>query len=241
MTGHYGQGAFNTDDIARACVVYLRDWQQNHTAASGRKAYQLLRGLTYLQTISGPNAGNPLLWMQSDGALTPSATPPDSPDPSDSGPSYWLARSIWALGEGYAAFRSSDRKFATFLRNRLDLAVSALRRQVLVKYGDWEVSDGRRVPGWLINGAADASSRLCSDSPRTSTLAAGQPRVRHWPSSPKASPLCQPGTRKPGRTERSCRPPTVGPVGMPGPRRCRPRWLSRPPHSAGQPSRQRHC
>jgi hypothetical protein len=157
-TGHYGQGAFNTDDIARACVVYVRDWQQNRTTASRRKAYQLLRGLTYLQTISGSHAGNPLLWMQSDGTLTPSATPPDNPDPSDSGPSYWLARSIWALGEGYAAFRSSDRKFATFLRTRLDLAVSALQRQVLVRYGDWEVSDGKRVPGWLIYGAADASS-----------------------------------------------------------------------------------
>lgn len=158
VTGHYGQGAFNTDDIARACVVYVRDWQQNHTVASRRTAYQLLRGLSYLQTISGPHAGNPLLWMQSDGTLTPSATPPDNPDPSDSGPSYWLARTIWALGEGYAAFRSSDRKFAAFLRGRLDLAVSALRRQVLVKYGDWDVSDGKRVPGWLINGAADASS-----------------------------------------------------------------------------------
>ena len=45
--------------------------------------------------------------MQPDGTLNPSPTPVELPDPSDSGESYWLARTIWALGEGYAAFRDS--------------------------------------------------------------------------------------------------------------------------------------
>ena len=100
----WGQGAFNADDVARAAVVYLRHWQQTGDAASREHAYQLLRGLTYLQTATGPNAGNVVLWMQPDGTLNPSADPPELPDPSDSGPSYWLARTIWALGEGYVAF-----------------------------------------------------------------------------------------------------------------------------------------
>ena len=47
-----------------------------------------------------------------------------APDPSDSGPSYWLARTIWALGEAYPAFRDSDPAFAGFLRDRLDLALA---------------------------------------------------------------------------------------------------------------------
>ncbi|MEV0289829.1 hypothetical protein AB0H36_37355 [Kribbella sp. NPDC050820] len=147
VTDTYSQGAFNADDISRAAVVYLR---------SGRLdvARDLLRGLTYLQS---PN-GNVVLWMQPDGTLNPSAEPVELPDPSDSGPSYWLARTVWALGEGYAAFRRVDRGFAEFLRDRLELALAALVRQVLVRYGEWHIVDGRRVPAWLIVNGADATS-----------------------------------------------------------------------------------
>ena len=123
----YGQGAYDADDISRAAVVYLQHWVQFGDQHSRDEAYQLLRGLTYLQTASGPNAGNVVLWMQPDGSLNPTPTPADSPNPSDSGASYWLARTIWALGEGYADFRGTDPAFAAFLRQRLDLALQALQ------------------------------------------------------------------------------------------------------------------
>jgi hypothetical protein len=158
VTDTYGQGAFNADDVSRAAVVYLRHYRRHGDAHSRRAAYGLLRGLTYLQTATGPNAGNVVLWMQPDGTLNPSAEPVELPDPSDSGPSYWLARTVWALGEGYAAFRTADPGFAAFLRERLELAVTALERQVLVRYGRWNVVDGRRVPAWLIVAGADATS-----------------------------------------------------------------------------------
>lgn len=157
-TDTWGQGAFNADDISRAAVVYLRHWRQVGDAHSRGRARQLLRGLTYLQTIDGPNRGNVVLWMQPDGTLTRSADPPDSPDPSDSGASYWLARTIWALGEGYEAFRDHDPAFAAFLRGRLDLAIAAVERQVLVRHGERRTVDGLRWPDWLIADGADASS-----------------------------------------------------------------------------------
>jgi hypothetical protein len=157
-TGDWGQGAFNADDVSRAAVVYLRHWQQTGADASRDTAYELLRSLTYLQTSAGPNAGNVVLWMQPDGELNPSAEPVELPDPSDSGPSYWLARTIWALGEGYAAFEDADATFAAFLQSRLELAVEAVNRQVLDQYGTWAVADGQRVPAWLIVDGADASA-----------------------------------------------------------------------------------
>jgi hypothetical protein len=156
--GYYAQGAFDADDISRAAVVYLRDWKQNHTASSKTTAYELLRSLTYLQTSSGPNAGNVVLWQQSDGTLNPSAIPVEQPDPSDSAESFWLARTVWALGEGYAAFASTDRAFASFLQQRLDLAVGALERQSLAKYGSIVQANGVPVPAWLIVGSASATS-----------------------------------------------------------------------------------
>ncbi len=162
-TKTYGQGAYDADDIARAAVVYLRHWRQSGDAASRDHARELLRGLTYLQTATGPGAGNVVLWMQPDGRLQPSATPADTPDPSDSGASYWLARTIWALGEGHADFSAptatpADRAFARFLAAREDLAVRALGRETLNRYPrDVEV-DGRARPAWLVTGGADASA-----------------------------------------------------------------------------------
>lgn len=157
-TGHWSQGAYNADDVSRAAVVYLRHWQQTGSAASREHAYELLRSLAYLQTSSGPNAGNVVLWIQPDGVLNPSAEPVELPDPSDSGPSYWLARTIWAFGEGYAAFAGVDAEFAAFLQERLGLAVDAVERQVLTRYGEYTVADGLRVPSWLIVDGADATA-----------------------------------------------------------------------------------
>lgn len=157
-TGYWGQGAYNADDIARAAVVYLRHWTLTDDEASRQKAYELLRSIAYLQTTDGPNAGNVVLWMQPDGTLNPSAEPVELPDPSDSGPSYWLARTVWALGEGYAAFEDVDPDFAAFLEDRLALSLGAVERQELVDYGEWAQSDGMRVPAWLIVDGADASA-----------------------------------------------------------------------------------
>jgi hypothetical protein len=95
--------------------------------------------------------------MQPDGTLNPSALPPESPDPSDSADSYWLARTLWALGEGYAAFRHADRRFAAFLRDRFTLALAAVERQPLSRYGQWLNIDGTPVPAWLIAQGADAT------------------------------------------------------------------------------------
>ncbi|GAA2155251.1 hypothetical protein GCM10009844_42080 [Nocardioides koreensis] len=157
-TDTWGQGAYNADDISRAAVVYLRHWQATGSDSSRHAAYEMLRGLTYLQTTSGPNAGNVVLWMQPDGTLNPSAEPKEQPDPSDSDASYWLARTIWALGEGYAAFETSDPAFAGFLRDRLELAIAAVDRQVLDRYGDHLDIDGQPAPAWLIADGADASA-----------------------------------------------------------------------------------
>jgi hypothetical protein len=159
---NWKQGAFNADDVSRAAVVYLRHWQLTGSETSKHKAYEMLRGLAYFQTVDGPNAGNVVLWMQPDGTLNPVADPPELPSPSDSGESYWLARTTWALGEGYAAFHGAhadgDQEFASFLKDRLDLAVGALQRQPLSRYGTYRQIDGTQVPAWLVVDGADATA-----------------------------------------------------------------------------------
>ena len=225
----YGQGAYDADDISRAAVVYLRHWVQFGDQHSRGEAYQLLRGLTYLQTASGPNAGNVVLWMQPDGSLNPTPTPADSPNPSDSGASYWLARTVWALGEGYADFRGTDPAFAAFLKQRLDLAIGALDREVLSSYGQYQLSNGLRVPAWLITGNADATSEAVLGL-AAYVQAGGSTAARSaLAQSPTASPPWVPAPRAPGHTGQSCPRRHRARSGIPGPRRCPPPWPAPPP------------
>jgi hypothetical protein len=158
VTGYWTQGAYNADDIARAAIVFLRDWKATGDAQTADEARDVLRSLAFLQTTAGPNAGRVVLWQQEDGTLNPSAIPVELPDPSDSAESYWLARSVWAFGEGYAAFRDVDADFAAFLLARLHLCLDALGRESLSRAGQWVKSDGRKLPAWLIAGGADATA-----------------------------------------------------------------------------------
>jgi hypothetical protein len=177
-TGYWGQGAYNSDDVARAAVVYLRDWKQTGSESSRDSAYELLRSVAYLQTSTGPNAGNVVLWMQPDGSLNPSPEPVELPDPSDSGDSYWLARSLWAFGEGYAAFAADDPEFAAFLQQRLQLGVAALERDPLSRYGQFVDADGAQVPAWLIVDGADASAEAVLGLAAYSAAAPGDAAAR---------------------------------------------------------------
>ena len=145
--------------------------------------------------------------MQPDGTLNPSPTPTEEPDPSDSGPSYWLARTIWALGEGYAAFRGADPAFAGFLRERLELSLDALDRQVLdPRYGTFQTVDGLRLPAWLI---VDGRRRLLRGGLRPGRLRPGR-RVgarpgstcAGWPTGVARMPLGD--VRATGRTGPCC-------------------------------------
>lgn len=141
-TGRWSQGAFNADDISRAAIVFLRAHTAFGDEADLATARELLRTLTYLQVDSGQFAGNVVLWMQPDGTLNRSAIPVELPDPSDSDEAYWLARTVWALGEGIAVFAEVDADFAAFLIERLHLALTALERASLGRYGQWETADG---------------------------------------------------------------------------------------------------
>ncbi len=158
VTGHWSQGAYNTDDITRTAVVYLRHLNLTGNMESSRKAKSLLRSVMYMQTTEGPNAGNSVLWQQPDGQLNPSAEPVELPDPSDSGESYWVARTLWALGEGYATYKDSDPAFAAFIKDRLHLSLQALNRESLSHYGEWSQADGVSVPAWLIADGADSTA-----------------------------------------------------------------------------------
>ena len=84
-------------------------------------------------------------------------------DPSDSdGSSYWVARTIWALGEGTPRSPPPAAKTPTrlrrFLRERLELSIGAVTGTCSTPTARLVSVDGRPTPSWLIADGADASA-----------------------------------------------------------------------------------
>ncbi|MHB0856847.1 MAG: hypothetical protein ACYC5M_04680 [Anaerolineae bacterium] len=158
-TDTWGQGAYNLDDVARVAVVYLTHYRYYGEEQSLEMAYGALRHVMYMQTLTGENAGNFVIWMQPDGTLNLTPTPPDDPNPADAGFSWWAARAMWAMAEGYDVFREELPEFAEALQQRMELAMEALDRQVIEpNYGQYIDLHGVQVPAWFIGDGADASS-----------------------------------------------------------------------------------
>ena len=178
----------------------------------------MLRGLTYLQTASGPNAGNVVLWMQPDGTLNPSAEPVELPDPSDSDASYWVARTIWALGEGYAAFENV-RPRVRELPPRPARAVDRRGRPA----GPRPVRRAPRHRRPAGPGVADRQRRRRVGRGRPRALGvrrrrAAPPRPARvaGPAQPRASRSCAAATPATGRWARSVPGPSPARSGTPG-------------------------
>jgi len=150
-TNTWGQGESALDDISRAVVVYLRHYEMFHDALSLQKAESGLRTICYLQATSGPDAGNFFDWIQPTGQ-------PNLTVSSDSHFSWWGSRALWALTEGYGVLKTSDPTLASYLQNRIKLAMQAVARRVQPDYGQFSSVDGFQTPNWLIGDGSDASS-----------------------------------------------------------------------------------
>ena len=173
---------------------------------AGDAAYEMLRGLTYLQTASGPNAGNVVLWMQPDGTLNPQRRARWScpTRPTATRPTGWPAPSGRSAR---ATPPSSDERpgVRALPAQRLDLAVAAVDRQVLDQYGDY-LADRRPAharPG--SSPTAPTPPRRRSSGSRPTSRAGGSAAAR------TALSPAQRGHRRAARRRR----PRTGPSARP--------------------------
>ncbi len=207
-TSTWGQGAFNADDISRAAVVYLRHWQAD--ALDRTSIVQGVRAAPRADLPADQDRAEPRQRGALDAARRDSqpqrrsarASRPVGQRPSPTG---WRGRSgRWARDTPPSV--TSDPAFASFLRNRLNLAVGAVNRQVLDRYGD-HLNSRRRAhcPAWLIVDGADATAEAILGLRRMSMLA-----VRLTCDAPGARPISEgvadlsAGTRSPGRSGPFC-------------------------------------
>lgn len=144
------EGIACVDDAARAAVVYLRDYELNHSASSLEKAKGLLRFVLKMQADDGEFYN----FIFADHTI--------NRDGKTSFKSFgwWAARALWCLAKGYRNFVSVDAAFAEKLRIAIERSLPHVEK-LLDNYGEIRIVDNLRVPQWLMyNSGSDVTSEL---------------------------------------------------------------------------------
>ena len=173
----YGQGAFNADDIARAAVVYVRHWRADRLGGS--------RGAR----VRAPPRPRVSAVAQRQRRAVDAAgrhAEPERRARGAAGPVRFRGV-VLAGADGLGVRRGLPRvRNGTTPRSRGSSATAsnwrlrALDREVLSKYPQTQVVDGRNVPAWLIVDGADATAEAMLGLPRTSTPAVPRRAPARW-------------------------------------------------------------
>lgn len=143
------EGLTALDDVARAAVVYVRDWEQNRRTASRDHARSLLELVLRLQAEDGEFYN----FVFPDGRIN------DYGATSRKMAGFWAARAVWAMAEALPAF-SAEQEFTARLEGALSRAIEAFSRQVAPRYGQYRELGGQRIPAWFPQDGADIASIL---------------------------------------------------------------------------------
>ncbi|MDN4523912.1 hypothetical protein [Fictibacillus fluitans] len=141
-----GEGIACVDDVARAAVVYLNDYEQNGNKKSLESAKKALNFVMHMQADDGEfyNFVYEDLSINKDGGTSKKSF------------DWWAARAMWAMGQGYSVFKKADPAYAAQLKDSFMLANKALQKKVNENYGEYKNVHGYKVPAWI--GGYDAMS-----------------------------------------------------------------------------------
>ncbi|MDQ0199248.1 glycoside hydrolase family protein [Neobacillus ginsengisoli] len=134
-----GEGIACVDDVARATIVYLNDYEQTKNNDSLNKAKLALNFVMHMQAADGEfyNFINKDLSINKTGSTSQKSF------------DWWAARGMWALGYGYKVFNKIDPQYAKELNNSFLLANNALQKKVNPNYGKYSTIHGYQVPAWI--------------------------------------------------------------------------------------------
>lgn len=149
-----GEGITAVDDVARAAVVYL--WQYEQLKAKKapdadevlHRARLCLEFVRYMQTSDG--AFYNFVFNREGEINKTGSTSYKSVD-------WWAMRALWSFGEGIRIFKDADPAYAEELTVNYLLTEKAISGMI-TNYGDMIDLHGFKIPAWLPNGAADSTS-----------------------------------------------------------------------------------
>lgn len=134
-----GEGLSAVDDVARAAVVYLWQYERTGDPELLELARQCLNFVLYMQAEDGEFYN----------FVTDSAgTINERGNTSYKSLGWWAMRGLWALGEGVRVFDAVDPAYADELEAaylRTEAAIAA----TMTNYGTYNEVHGFRVPAWI--------------------------------------------------------------------------------------------
>jgi len=134
-----GEGLSAVDDVARAAVVYLWQYERTGDEALLDLARRCLNFVLYMQADDGEFYN----------FVTDSAgTINQRGNTSFKSLGWWAMRGLWSLGEGVRIFDSLDPDYASQLAEAYLRTESALAA-TLTNYGEYNEIHGFRVPAWI--------------------------------------------------------------------------------------------
>ncbi len=143
-----GEGISAVDDVARAAIAYMWQYERTKDAPSLDSARRCLEFVRYMQAPDGEFYN-----FVKDTAGTINRTG----STSYKSLTWWAMRGFWALGEGVRVFAHVDPAYADQLAASYQLTEAAIAK-TFGNYGRMNTLHGFQIPAWLPNGAADSSA-----------------------------------------------------------------------------------
>jgi hypothetical protein len=142
------EGLSCVDDVARAAVVYLWEYERTGDAALLELARRSLNFVLYMQAEDGEFYN--FVWDREGTQNLTGGT-------SYKSLTWWAMRGLWALGEGVRVFDTADATYAdtlaaAYLKTERALAAT------LSNYGQYTSIHGYEVPAWIPGGEPNVAS-----------------------------------------------------------------------------------
>ncbi len=134
-----GEGLSAVDDVARAAVVYLWQYERTGDEALLELARRCLNFVLYMQAEDGEFYN---FVTDSTGTVN------ERGNTSFKSLGWWAMRGLWSLGEGVRVFDSIDPDYANTLADAYLLTESAIA-STMTNYGEYNEVHGFRIPAWI--------------------------------------------------------------------------------------------
>ncbi len=137
-----GEGLSAVDDVARAAIVYLWQYEQTQDRELLDLARRCLNFVLYMQAVDGEFYNF---------VTDKSGTINETGGTSYKSLGWWAMRGMWALGEGVRVFDSIDSSYADKLAGAYLRTESAVNAS-LTNYGQMTSLHGYEIPAWIPGG-----------------------------------------------------------------------------------------
>lgn len=138
FVGDDDEGIACVDDVARAAIYYLYNWQLTKNQESIKKNKRLNEFILYLQSDNG--FFHNFIW--DDYSINKDFKT------SVAEPNWWSWRALWSLTESYKYYKQNDPVFADRIWNSVEKLISALKEIIPSQY-EFEGMNGLKIPAWL--------------------------------------------------------------------------------------------